>query len=236
MADDEYTRFPTATLRVMTHTTPSQNLADRLRHIRLYNGFTQRDLAGMLQVSPTRLSRWETGKAHPTRQQLLTFSDKTGASLEWLLEVANIPQLDMDRGDEAEDASPIPLLEADAPAVEVDPHVPGAKLDAGKNRLGLVLGGFAAALTQVGHIGTFGAGKYTPDGWKHVPGGVDRYTDALYRHLLAEAQGEETDPESGLPHAAHVAWNALARLDLMLKTDEKPSERRSAASIWREYA
>ena len=79
---------------------------------------------------------------------------------------------------------------------ESDPHgkapnTPGAKLDAGKNRLGLVLNGFALALTEVGKVGTYGATKYTADGWKSVPDGVDRYTDAMYRHLLREATGED---------------------------------------------
>lgn len=39
----------------------------------------------------------------------------------------------------------------------------------------------------------------------------------MYRHLLAEAQGEAMDSDTGLRHAAHAAWNALARLDLMLR-------------------
>ena len=97
------------------------------------------------------------------------------------------------------------------------PNELGAKLDAGKNRLGLVLGGFALALEKVGEVGTFGADKYTPNGWVSVPNGIDRYTDAMYRHLLKEAQGELIDPQSELFHAAHTAWNALARLDLMLR-------------------
>lgn len=92
----------------------------------------------------------------------------------------------------------------------------GAKLDAGKNRLGLVFGGFALALEEVGRVGTFGATKYTPDGWMSVPNGVERYTDAMYRHLMLEAQGEDFDSETELLHAAHAAWNALARLHLML--------------------
>jgi hypothetical protein len=50
-----------------------------------------------------------------------------------------------------------------------------------------------------------------------VPNGIDRYTDAAYRHLLKEAQGEMVDPDSKLLHAAHTAWNALARLDLILR-------------------
>lgn len=109
--------------------------------------------------------------------------------------------------------------------VEHDPNgIPvnaaGAKLDAGKNRLGLVLGGFARALQEVGKVGTFGANKYTDNGWVEVPDGKRRYTDAMLRHILKEAAGEEVDVDSGLLHAAHAAWNALARLDLMLRQGE----------------
>lgn len=109
--------------------------------------------------------------------------------------------------------------------VERDPHglksnAPGAKLDAGKNRLGLVIGGFSRALQAVGEVGTFGAEKYTPNGWVLVPNGQERYTDALYRHLMTEAEGESVDGQTGLTHAAHAAWNALARLDLMLREQE----------------
>jgi hypothetical protein len=95
-------------------------------------------------------------------------------------------------------------------------HDPGAKLDAGKIRAGLVLGGFSRGLEAVAEVGTFGAHKYTPNGWRSVPNGVERYTDALWRHLLAEHQGIELDSDSRLLHAAHTAWNALARLELML--------------------
>ncbi len=98
-----------------------------------------------------------------------------------------------------------------------DPHAPGAKLDAGKTRLGLVLGDFALALEQVGRVGTYGAAKYTDHGWITVPDGVERYTDAMYRHMLREATGEAVDHDTGLLHAAHTAWNALARLDLMIR-------------------
>lgn len=96
-------------------------------------------------------------------------------------------------------------------------HDPGAKLDQGKNRLGLVMNGFSRALQAVGEVGTYGANKYTDNGWMQVPSGVDRYTDAMYRHLMKEAAGEMSDKDTGLLHAAHAAWNALARLDLMLR-------------------
>jgi len=100
------------------------------------------------------------------------------------------------------------------------PHEGGAKLDAGKIRAALVCGGFARALRAVAEVGTFGARKYTAHGWVHVPDGIERYSDALLRHLLAEWTGEATDAQSGLRHAAHAAWNALARLDLMLREAE----------------
>jgi hypothetical protein len=102
-----------------------------------------------------------------------------------------------------------------------DAHAPGAKLDAGKIRAGLVIGGFSRALTEVAKVGTFGANKYTANGWIEVPDGEQRYTDAMLRHILTEATGEQMDPDSGLRHAAHAAWNALARLDLMLRKEPR---------------
>lgn len=93
-------------------------------------------------------------------------------------------------------------------------HLPGAKLDAGKARAGLVLGDFANALVLVTQVGTFGAQKYSSSGWLSVPDGANRYTDAMLRHWLAEHTGSEHDEQTGLPHAAHLAWNALARLEL----------------------
>ena len=107
---------------------------------------------------------------------------------------------------------------------EIDPngldvHTPGAKLDAGKPRAGMVLGGFANALEEVVRVGTFGAEKYSDHGWVHVVDGEARYTDAMLRHLIKEWMGEALDPDTDLCHAAQVAWNALARLELMLRSD-----------------
>ena len=101
--------------------------------------------------------------------------------------------------------------------MEIDPHVPGAKLDQDKPRASLVLKGFSNAITEVCKVGTFGAKKYTDHGWVEVPNGIDRYSDALLRHVLTQ---ERLDPESGLHHAAHAAWNALAVLELMLRYEK----------------
>lgn len=90
----------------------------------------------------------------------------------------------------------------------------GVKLDEGKNRLGLVMGGFSQALWEVGRVGTFGANKYTDNGWQSVEKGKQRYIDALLRHLFLYLQGEKIDKESSLMHLSHCAWNALAILSL----------------------
>ena len=100
-----------------------------------------------------------------------------------------------------------------------DQHQSGAKLDGGKIRPGLVLGGFARALWAVSEIGTFGAAKYTDNGWMEVPNGQARYDDAGMRHWLKDKMGQQIDPDSEKTHLAHEAWNALAKLDLHLRAN-----------------
>lgn len=96
------------------------------------------------------------------------------------------------------------------------PRLHGVKHDTGKPRMGLVLEDFPRAMMEVARVTTFGADKYTPSGWVTVPDGVDRYRDALARHVVT-GYSEGRDKESGLLHAAHTAWNALAVLELMLR-------------------
>ena len=117
--------------------------------------------------------------------------------------------------------------EYDFATKEVDPngksaHDDGSKLDAGKPDLSLLLM-FGRALTAVGAVGTFGAKKYTRGGWTSVPDGINRYTAALLRHLFKEDR-ESLDPDSGLLHASHAAWNSLARLEMILEDIENEHE------------
>lgn len=108
--------------------------------------------------------------------------------------------------------------------METDPNgkqskEPGAKLDAGKPALyqGL-LSYFPRACESIASISTLGAVKYSWKGWETVPRGFERYSDAMVRHLTREGLGELTDADSGCLHAAHTAWNALARLELLLQS------------------
>jgi len=91
-------------------------------------------------------------------------------------------------------------------------HEPGAKLDAGKLQAGLLFD-FRGALRAVAEVSDHGARKYSRGGWLSVPQAQERYTDALWRHLLAEG----ADADSGLDHLAHAAWNLLAILELRLR-------------------
>ena len=95
------------------------------------------------------------------------------------------------------------------------PHKPGVKDDADKICAGM-LADFSLALQAVAEVGNYGLHKYTRCGWETVVDGILRYYDAKWRHLLAERH-ESYDPDSGLLHAAHEAWNTLARLELMLR-------------------
>jgi len=117
---------------------------------------------------------------------------------------------------------------------EIDPdginqHAPGAKLDDGK-LLANILQQFPRALIAVLEVATFGAEKYTRGGWQDVKNGVERYSDAMMRHYLKEPI-EDKDPDSGFPHEYHLAWNALARLELMLRDEDELDKYKNRAGV-----
>lgn len=78
---------------------------------------------------------------------------------------------------------------------------------------------FSRAMVAVGAVSKFGAGKHNngnmPTKWRDY--GVDVYANALARHMTEEGKGDLYDSESNMLHAAHEAWNALARLEKLLE-------------------
>ena len=86
-----------------------------------------------------------------------------------------------------------------------------AKKDAGKPQLTLVP---TQILYDIAYVRMFGTAKYKdPDNWKKVE--IERYRDALFRHLLLylnDPQG--VDEESGLPHLSHLACNVAFLCEL----------------------
>lgn len=111
---------------------------------------------------------------------------------------------------------PVPTSSTECDPTGRSPHEAGAKLDAGKPRVSLLFHDMPRALLEVARVATYGANKYSAGGWQWVPNGIERYTDAMSRHLLLE-HIEVEDSDSGMMHEAHVAWNALARLELILR-------------------
>lgn len=79
-----------------------------------------------------------------------------------------------------------------------------AKADAGKLQITLVP---TRIIEDIAEVRMYGNQKYhSPDNWKQVE--VERYRDALCRHLLAYIRDPESvDEESGIPHYKHMACN-----------------------------
>ena len=115
------------------------------------------------------------------------------------------------------------------PAVPVRPTdaAQAFKADAGKPDFDLLMYGMPEALLDVVKVLSWavaalpckpypdGGKGYVPNSWKEVPEAKRRYRAALQRHENKLALGEVYDVESGLPHRAHIATNALflAQLD-----------------------
>lgn len=124
----------------------------------------------------------------------------------------------------------------------MDLHTPGAKDDFGKIRYGLVLKGFANALTEVAQLGTIGAAKYTPFGFLEVENGYERYEDAGLRHQfkawLAGSEDEKTitDEETNIRELTCVAWNALAKLELAIRESNQTKGKKqwTKESFWKQ--
>lgn len=79
-----------------------------------------------------------------------------------------------------------------------------AKADAGKLQITLVP---TQIIRDVAEVRMYGNRKYhDPNNWKQVE--VERYRDALCRHLLAYIDDPKSiDEESGIPHYKHMACN-----------------------------
>lgn len=101
--------------------------------------------------------------------------------------------------------------------------------DEGKLGLQFILA--MPGLDQVAKVGDYGAKKY--DQWNYTKGMPwMKLLGSCSRHLASFIRGQDLDPESGLPHMAHLAYNALILLGYMevhraqdnrFKSETKPS-------------
>lgn len=90
----------------------------------------------------------------------------------------------------------------------------GRKHDSNKPRYSLLPSG---TVKQVIQVLEYGAVKYEPENWQHVPSARTRYYDAAMRHIDDWWNGSEIDEESSLPHLAH----AICCLLFLLWFDEQ---------------
>jgi hypothetical protein len=69
------------------------------------------------------------------------------------------------------------------------------------------------ALEDVAWVHKLGADKYGAYNWRYTGISSATYISAIMRHLMAIAKGEWLDPESGRPHAAHIACSCNILMD-----------------------
>ena len=102
------------------------------------------------------------------------------------------------------------------------PRAPGVKIDLGKPEVytGAFLS-FPLALQEIAKITLKGTKEpgHVLHGWKVVPEGFKRYSEAMGRHLLREAL--TGDPDEHTFQIATTCWNDLARLEHRLQDRSK---------------
>lgn len=100
------------------------------------------------------------------------------------------------------------------------PKEEGVKTNKNKPQLSILFTQFPKALEAIARCSEYGHLKYRDTdfdylNYQRVEGGSKTYADAGLRHRLHKKSTADT--ESQLPHAYHVAWNALAELELLIK-------------------
>lgn len=113
-------------------------------------------------------------------------------------------------------------------ALTFHPLAGGQKFDQDKPRMDLL---DAYAVEQLAQVLSFGAQKYAAHNWR---GGIakSRLIAAALRHLFAYLGGQDTDPETGLSHAAHAMCCCMFLLGLEHRRDldDRPREQRGTHS------
>jgi len=96
------------------------------------------------------------------------------------------------------------------------------------------IGRFPRAILVVADVSHEGCKKHgVPDGdttFTEIDDAANVLREAQARHMLKEVIEGEYDPEWDFLHAAHAAWNAMARLETILIEKEKEANLRELVS------
>lgn len=113
----------------------------------------------------------------------------------------------------------LPAVNIAGPSV-ADASKEGRKI--GKVRMDLVMQDMPRAIEALARVMTWALDSkgYKESDWLHVPDAINKYSGGMHRHDNKEKRGQEFDDESGLEHAIHTAWNAMARVELILRKKE----------------
>lgn len=148
------------------------------------------------------------------------WENSAGARLE--VHTALVCDIPVNRVDNDEPVTALPHPpSASTPEWRVTDPTTGGQKGAKPARMGLMP---PDALLRVAEVFHHGSRKYADHNWSLGYAWSLSY-DAMLRHLLAFWGGEDTDPESGMPHVAHAAWHALvltAFLEREAGTDDRP--------------
>ena len=82
------------------------------------------------------------------------------------------------------------------------------------------------ALWSLARVYGYGTEKYADRNWERGYAWSKSY-GAMLRHATLFWAGENIDAESGLPHAAHIAWHGLCLTAFLLREvgeDDRPRE------------
>lgn len=94
---------------------------------------------------------------------------------------------------------------------------------------------FPATAIALGCLGNLhGNLKYGRNNWRAAGVAYTIYLDAIIRHAQAALEGEDTDPESGLPHEAHILAGTAIIVDARA-CGKLIDDRNYAGGFWRGF-
>lgn len=140
----------------------------------------------------------------------------------------NNSRMALDRHTQQRPPTPDPIMQAvdvkaafDAVEVPSQLTVEGRKV--GKVRMDLLFKDMPRAIESLARVMTWAIHEkgYKESDWLRLPDAEQAFHGGLHRHDNKEMRGQEFDDESGLEHAIHTAWNAMARVEMILRRKEQ---------------